>query len=138
MPPEKSLVTIIPSEWTIKTLKELYDERFKMKDENLVLQAREYERRLEALNGEGDRIKEVLKDSVPREVFDRTINSMNDKHAATINEMNGRFAALFSDLRKDIKDLADFKTKQEGKSQLTQFIPWIISAAALAYAILKK
>lgn len=37
----------------------------------LELQALEYERRLEALNGEAGRLAKVLADSVPREVFDQ-------------------------------------------------------------------
>lgn len=44
------------TEWTVATLKEHYDTLLARKDEALRLQAREYERRLDALNHEHARI----------------------------------------------------------------------------------
>jgi hypothetical protein len=82
----------------------------------LKLQARENIRRLKVLNGEGDRIKEILKESIPREVFDREINS----------------------IRTRLGQVEAANIKQEGKHQLTQYIPWVIAAAALAYEVFKK
>ena len=80
------------------------------------LQATEYERRLEGLNHENDRIKEVQKDSIPREVFDRTINNIMDR----------------------MEVLTVWKTKQEGRNQLIQWVPWLIAAIAIIANWFKK
>ena len=107
-------------EWTIGTLKEYFEriirENNKAHQRALKLQTKEYKRRLKVLNGEGDRIKEILKESVPREVFDRSNSSLSDKVQLNTNYNNA----------------------QEGKNQLTKWIPWVIAAAALIYTIYKK
>lgn len=76
------------TEWTLTTLKELFDEKLRALDdkcsaettllhadiqhaaEALVKQATEYERRLTALNGESDRLKTANAGNVGREVYD--------------------------------------------------------------------
>ena len=95
---------------------DLLEEMILSRDRELRLQATEYERRLGVLNGEGDRIKEILKESIPREVFDRTVDSMRTRIAAI--------------------EAAQIKT--EGRHQLTQYVPWIIAAAAIAVDYFKK
>jgi hypothetical protein len=95
---------------------DILDERLKSMDEAKKLQAKEYERRLESLNGEAGRIRDILKESIPREVFDREINSIRTRLAATE-------AALI---------------KAEGRHQLTQYIPYIIAIAAIAFDYFKK
>lgn len=82
----------------------------------LKLQRPEYERRLEGLNHENDRIKEVQKDSIPREVFDRTIVNIMER----------------------IEILTTWKTKQEGRNQLIQWVPWLIAAVAIIANWFKK
>jgi hypothetical protein len=59
--------------WTILTLKELLEKRFDHLDrlreaeaKSLVLQAAEYERRLDALNGEQDRIAKMREEQCTR------------------------------------------------------------------------
>lgn len=52
-------------------VRELMDERRDAIDKALALQAQEYERRLESLNGEATRLAKVLDQSVPREVFEQ-------------------------------------------------------------------
>lgn len=95
---------------------DLLEEMIHSRDRELILQAKEYERRLEQLNNDNGRIQEILKLSIPREVFDRTIQ-------ATITR---------------IETLEIYKTKQDGKSQLTQYVPWIIAAAAILLDYFKK
>ena len=95
---------------------DLLEEKIKARDRELKLQAQEYERRLKVLNGEGERIKEILKESVPREVFDRVISGLEAK----------------------IQILTNFKTAQEGKSELTKYIPWAIAIIFGALAYFKK
>lgn len=95
---------------------DLLEEMILSRDRELQLQAKEYERRLTVLNGEGERIKEILKESIPREVFDRTIGALITR----------------------IESMEIYKTKQEGRSQLTQYIPWIIAAASIVFGYFKK
>jgi hypothetical protein len=48
----------------------LFDEKLKALQKALKLQAKEYERRLEDLNGEAGRLKQMKAELTPREVFD--------------------------------------------------------------------
>jgi hypothetical protein len=95
---------------------DLLEERIKNVRENIAHQERENERRLNALNGEGERIKEILKESIPREIFDRTLESMRVRIAA----------------------VEAAQIKAEGRHQLTQYVPWIIAAAAIVFDYFKK
>jgi hypothetical protein len=95
---------------------DLLEEKLKARDKELKLQAKEYERRLKVLNGEGERIKEILKESIPREIFDRAMEGLNGK----------------------IQILTNFKNAQEGKSELTKYIPWLIAVISIALAYFKK
>jgi len=52
------------------SMKQLMDERRDAIDKALSKQAEEYQRRLEALNGEAGRLATILSQSVPREVFE--------------------------------------------------------------------
>ena len=60
----------------------------------LVLQAREYERRLADLNHENERINEVLSESVPREVFTQNHKSELEKQTKTAEERAHRFGEI--------------------------------------------
>src|ERR1700691_3378346 len=70
------------------TLYDLLEERLHSMDEARKLQEVEYERRLQTLNHENERIVEILKQSVPREVFDRVTDSMNGRIQITTDYMN--------------------------------------------------
>jgi hypothetical protein len=70
-----------------------------LKDQQLILQAKEYERRLLDLNHENDRIKEVQKLSVLREVFDRETGNINAKtqiNTDYINTVKGKGTGMNS------------------------------------------
>lgn len=95
---------------------DLLEEMIRNVRENIVHQEKENERRLSVLNGEGDRIKEILKESIPREIFDRTIDNMRVRIAA----------------------VEAAQIKAEGRHQLTQYVPWIIAAAAIVFDYFKK
>jgi hypothetical protein len=88
---------------------DLLQEMIRGRDERLKIQATEYERRLEGLNHENERIIEILKQSIPREVFDREINGIKDRTSK----------------------LEVASIKQEGRHQLVQYIPWILTALSL-------
>lgn len=81
------------------------------------LQAKEYERRLEALNHEADRIKASQEKSISVEKFEGVINQMNE-----------RFNQTIAGIHKDINDSKEFRNKYQGRSAWTQmYIPWGIS-----------
>lgn len=88
---------------------DVIEERFRARDEALHLQAKEYERRLDALNGEAERLRQIQASYIPREVFDRTIQ----------------------DMRANIEILVSAKLKAEGKGQWVQIVPWLLTAVSL-------
>lgn len=93
-----------------------FDEKLKALQKALKLQAKEYERRLEDLNGEAGRLKQMKAELTPREVFENAMNELNKK----------------------LDIINDWKIKQEGKSQLTQYIPWLLAAISIVLMYTKK
>lgn len=91
-------------------------EKFKSIKVALNLQAKEYERRLQGLNHEAEQLKDMQSKYVSREVFDRVTNELKDK----------------------IFFLNEYKTKNEGRSSLIQFIPWILTAISLFFLYQKS
>jgi hypothetical protein len=67
---------------------DLLEEMIRGRDERLKIQALEYERRLETLNHENERIMEILKQSVPREVFDKVVEGINSRIQINTDYMN--------------------------------------------------
>ena len=65
----------------IEGLRALSFERSAAAKEALALQAKEYERRLDALNHEHERIAANQASSIPREVFDRVIGQHESRMA---------------------------------------------------------
>jgi hypothetical protein len=95
---------------------DLLEERLTGRDKALELQAKEYERRLDALNGEAGKLHNMQEQYISREVFERTVTSLQDK----------------------IYILTTYKNAQEGKSDLTKYIPYIIAIGAIIFAYIKK
>ena len=93
-----------------------FNEKFKALEKALELQAKEYERRLEDLNGEAGRLKAMKQELTSREAFDTAMMEVSKK----------------------LDILNDWKIKQEGKSQLLQYIPWILAAISIAIMYTKK
>lgn len=93
-----------------------FEEKFKALQKALKLQAKEYERRLEDLNGEAGRLKQMKAELTSREAFD----------------------AAMMEVSKKLDILNDWKIKQEGKSQLTQYIPWILAIISMVIMYSKK
>jgi hypothetical protein len=95
---------------------DLLREMIRGRDERLKIQAAEYERRLEGLNHENERIMEVLKQSMPREVFEKEIQGINAR----------------------IQINTDYMNAEKGRMRLERFVPWVIAALALAISYFKK
>jgi hypothetical protein len=93
---------------------DILEEMIRARDREHLIQATEIERRMQGLNGEGDRIQEILKETIPREVFDRTIDT----------------------LRTRIQAVETAIIKQEGRHQLLQYIPWALTAISLIFMYL--
>lgn len=116
-------------QWVVK----FFEEKFNQRDANLKAQAREYERRLEGLNHENERILASQEKSVSVEKFDGEVGKIYQQMENTI-----------STLRKDIVDLKEFKQKQEGRGQggrdLMDIIKLVIVIAGffIAYFVIKK
>jgi hypothetical protein len=85
------------------------DEKFKSVDKALKLQAKEYERRLNDLNGEAGRLRSMQQTYMPREVFETVMRDMENR----------------------IEVLMAFKLKTEGVRGMAGAIPWIISLIGL-------
>lgn len=112
---------------TTKFLFMFFEEKFKALRQALKLQAKEYERRLEALNHEAEQLKNMQATYVSKEVFDRT-NDAKDQ----------RYERIADELKEKIDLLNQWKTKQEGRSQLIQYIPWILTAISIVILYTKK
>jgi hypothetical protein len=108
----------------VQAMQKAIDLSAELAEKKLTLQAAEYERRLDALNGEGNRIKDILKESIPREVFDRTMASNEQKNDTRAKELAAK-----------IEILTAWQTAQQGsdsnKDKLSRWIPWIIAVIAI-------
>ena len=101
-------------------------ERFKGMERALKLQAKEYERRLDALNHEADRITASQEKSISVEKFEGVINQINEKFDQT-TAMQGR----------QIKSLEEKASKYEGRSAWTEkYIPWGIVVILMIITVL--
>jgi hypothetical protein len=87
----------------IKAIREIYDERFlalykqlDLKDEQLKLQAKEYERRLEGLNGEAKRILEAQQRSVSADKFEGVTSQFHTSLTLLAEQMKRQIDAAES------------------------------------------
>lgn len=71
-------------ETEIQHLKELMAE----KEKALIIQAREYERRLEILNHEAERLRLMQTSYIPREVYESEMKEINAKVQMLIDKQN--------------------------------------------------
>jgi hypothetical protein len=86
------------------------EEKLEAAKEALQLQSREYNRRLDLLNGEAERLRQMQATYLPREAFN----------------------IIYEKMSKDIDDLQGFKNNAIGK----QSIITIIVSAAISVAVL--
>ena len=97
-------------------------ERFKSIEKARKLQAKEYQRRLEALNHEAARIQASQDKSISVERFDGFASQLNTR---------------MDQLKNDIQILSDGAKKQEGRSAWTErYIPWGIVVIMTIVSIL--
>jgi phage-related minor tail protein len=70
------------------------EERIVASDKALTLATQELHRRLESLNGEAGRIRDILATCVPREVYERGIESVEKASKVTADEFDRRIKVL--------------------------------------------
>jgi hypothetical protein len=70
------------------------EERIIASDRALTVSTQELHRRLESLNGEAGRIREILASCVPREVYDRGLDSLEKSINVTAVDFDRRLKAL--------------------------------------------
>jgi len=104
-----------------------FKEKFKSLSKALKLQAKEYKRRLKDLNGEAKKLRDIQAEYIPREVFDRVVGELNARLDRLSNQLGERF-----------EPLEKFKDKTEGRSQLLQYVPWVIAIIAIVATWYKK
>lgn len=114
---EKSLDILWEKVQGMQKAQELAD---KLNEEKLKLQAAIYDKHLSDLNHEGDRIKEVQKQSIPREVFDRTMIEVNAKLAIVTKWQDSQQGSSMN------------------KDKVVTYIPYLIALAALALAFFRS
>jgi hypothetical protein len=136
--------------WTILTLKELLEKRFDQLDKlreaeakSLVLQAAEYERRLDALNGEAERIAKIHGQNATRGDLERIerenaeLHRKQDGLLLTRPEYNAQHDALAGEFhgavklfQAEISGLKEWRAEQGGKASQTAVVGAYIIAIA--------
>lgn len=137
------------SEWTIETLKEHLELKFKSLEalraaeaRALILQAEEYERRLDALNGEQARIAANQSASVSRELWESTQREDRDWKRRVEGQVADRVSREEFQTYKDATERA--LTLRAGQSQgistfsgiIFQFFASLTGMAAIATVII--
>jgi hypothetical protein len=110
----------------------------------LKLQAAEYERRLEGLNGEAGRIRDVLDKSVSQEKFEGFQSRALEKIEAVSDEMERRFkenatllaAATIAQANKDIGQATVTGTAKGRDIGRNELIASVVKAVAFAVSVL--
>lgn len=84
-------------------------------DKALQLQADEYERRLDALNGEAGRLAKVLADSVPREVFQNYVKETEARERAMSATQTDKLNTALEGINARIDELQNWRSGLEGR-----------------------
>lgn len=111
------------SDETISVLIARLEERILASDKALTVATNELHRRLEMLNGEAARLREMQASYIPRETYDRGMESLEKSTLASDQEMDRR-----------IKVLENMNANMAGKTWIGGAII-LIMAAVIATAI---
>ena len=83
-----------------------------IREQSLRLQAREYKRRLQDLNGEAQRLRDMQATYIPREVYENSLQSVLEKTEAAARSVEDRQQELVD---KTIQPMHTWQTKLQGK-----------------------
>jgi len=114
---------LVVSDETISVLIARLEERILASDKALTVATNELHRRLEMLNGEAARLREMQASYIPRETYDRGMESLEKSTLASDQEMDRR-----------IKVLENMNANMAGKTWIGGAII-LIMAAVIATAI---
>lgn len=81
----------------------------------LSLQAKEYKRRLNDLNGEASRLRNIQSTYVPREVFENSLKSVSDKTEASTKILSDKLQDMFA-----------WQSKLQGKIAVTVIVGGVV------------
>jgi len=117
------------------------EERATASDKALTVATQELHRRLEGLNGEAGRIREILAACVPREIYDRGIHSTEEASKVMMAEFDRKIEALekAGDVKNEATDarlkvLENASANMAGKTWIGGAIVLVL-AAIIAAAI---
>lgn len=131
----------MPNEWTLGTLHEHLDALRKSDREALRLQAAEYERRLESLNGEQSRIAATQAAYVSRELWDKAQDDDRSWRSRTDIAMEQKLNKSEFNQYKETTNRALLVKEGEGRgiglstTAVLQFFSLLASIAAVAGVI---
>jgi len=116
--------------------------------DNIVHQEKINGEHFTALNGEAGRLKGMQETYLLKVTYDTNIITQNDKFERALSQLSDKFEATIREVRKDIKDVTDWKTaefgRDRGKDAFTKYVPWAITtvlaiiALYFMYVALKK
>jgi predicted PolB exonuclease-like 3'-5' exonuclease len=104
-------------EWTVETLKALFDERFGALAKALELQAEEYERRLEDLNHAHEEARLVASRTVTREAFDQYVATEREKREFALDRVNEKFEDYIKRYEQRQREVDLLLSAQQGASE---------------------
>jgi len=101
--------------WYRKYIEEKFNSinhRDKIISQSLKLQAKEYKRRLEDLNGEASRLRQMQSSYIPREVYENSLKSVLDKTEAAAKALSDKQQELVD---KTIMPMVKWQNTLQGK-----------------------
>jgi hypothetical protein len=113
--PDPSTLTVALLAERLASERALREAHQKAVDKALEIQAKEYERRLEALNGEAGRLAKVLADSVPREVFTNYAKDAAEREQALVSSQTDRFNVAIEAINARVDELQNWRSGLEGR-----------------------
>jgi len=99
----------------LASLKELFAAEAVADRRALVLQADEYERRLEALNHAHSQAVEAQARTVPREMFDQYVKETDARERALVNAQSDRFTVAIEAINSRVDELQNWRSGLEGR-----------------------
>lgn len=112
-------------------------EKFNSLSHALRLQAKEYSRRLKELNGEASRLKAMQEKYVPREMYDKTIDQVDERRETTANQLREVSETRYKEILKSIADLNKWKDSVNGSIRVIIALAMLI-LSAFVYTIFHK
>ena len=99
----------------LESVKDMFKAQTESDRRALLLQAEEYERRLETLNHAHAQAVEAQARTVPREVFDQYVKETEQRERALVGSQNERFATAVEAINNRADELMNWRSGLEGR-----------------------